>query len=144
MRERKNARAFSWIRGRWYPDVPGLANEVCAKTLGLGRSLRITVEILFGSLAADNKVPHSRGARDPPSILSTGECISYLYSHTYTRASARTMGGHHGRSLFHDSHPNSQTPRSSPCHLLSPTYLATPSNWHICKFVNSCVVALLW
>lgn len=129
-------RAFSRIRERRYPDVPGLANEVCAKTLGLGRSLRITVEILFGSLAADNKVPRSRDPPfSPPEIVPYPPTHTHINAHTHTcvtvcsireaRAWAGIMGGAYS-TMFTPA--RDRVPRTSPWHLLSPTYLAIPSN----------------
>lgn len=93
-------RAFSWIRGRRYPDVPGLANEVCAKTLG--RSLRITVEILFGSLAADNKVPPRDPPSSPPKSVPYPLTDIHTHIHTYTRASPSALSARlgHGRASW--------------------------------------------
>lgn len=130
-------------------DVLGLANEVCAKTRDPG-SLRITAEILFGSLAVpDNKAPHSRARSTrenlPFSLSLLRECI-YLptraHTYTYTKARARARasheervlhsvrgshGRHHGRSLSERCSLRAGTTSSPsppilrPCHLLSPT-----------------------
>lgn len=132
--------------------MPGLANEVCAKTLGLGRSLRITVEILFGSLAADNKRYPARATHRP---LTGDRTLSPTHTHIYTRTHVRhrllyprgsSMGGHHGRSLFHDVHPGSR-PRS-PSLSVAPiiTYLSRNplelTHVQVCE-LRSCVIALL-
>jgi len=137
--------------------VPGLANEVCAKTLGLGRSLRIThTPLKFYSAVWPPTIKGTPLAR--PIVLSTGDRTlspTHTHTHIYTRTHVRhrllyprgsSMGGHHGRSLFHDVHPGSR-PRS-PSLSVAPiiTYLSRNplelTHVQVCE-LRSCVVALL-